>query len=246
MKTEYLTEPAPRTFLVGLGDVGRLAVASVRAERLSRLLVEPSIRSLTEVLPSGPATLLFVGAVGTYRKLARLLHSVRRSAGLVVVVLSADSEDELARFFSSPDGEKLLRLGDTVVPILTRASTSAAQLVAVLLEQVRVRSLLVGRGVCPVVLSPARSFPALPSWTENVLWVASRTRAVSESERTRLRSALERAFPTESRAFVRVVRRSGPEVTGGLVLPANRSSRPVPSSPSRPSRHALAVEPFVA
>lgn len=246
MKTEYLTEPAPRTFLVGLGDVGRLAVASVRAERLSRLLVEPSTRSFTQALPSGPATLLFVGAVGTYRRLARLLRSVRRSAGLVVVVLSADSEDELARFFGSPDGEKLVRLGDTVVPILTRASASATQLLAVLLEQARVRGFLVGRGVCPVVLSSARSLPALPSWTENVLWVAARTQAVSESERTRLRTAFERAFPSESRGFVRVVRRSGLEVTGGLVLPASRSSRSVPSSTSLPGHHAVAVQAFVA
>ena len=89
MKTEYLTEPASRTFLVGLGDVGRLAVASVRAERLSRLLVEPSPRSLAEALPLGPTSLLFVTGVGAYRELARLLRSVRRSAGLVVVVLSS-------------------------------------------------------------------------------------------------------------------------------------------------------------
>lgn len=246
MKTEYRTEPAPRTFLVGLGDVGRLAVASVRAERLSRLLVEPATRSLPETLPLGPTPLLFVAEVGAYRELARLLRSVRRSAGLVVVVLSADSEEALGQFFGSAQGKQLFQLTDTLVPVLSRASTSAAQLLAILLEQARVRSLLVGRGVCPVILSSARSFSALPSWTENVLWVASRTQAVSESERTRLHTAFERAFPTESRAFVRIVRRSGLEVTGGLVLPGSSSRRPVPHSPSRPSHYVLAVEPFVA
>lgn len=245
MKTEYLTEPASRTFLVGLGDVGRLAVASVRAERLSRLLVEPSPRSLAEALPLGPTSLLFVTGVGAYRELARLLRSVRRSAGLVVVVLSADSEEALGQFFGSSQGKQLVPLVDAVVPVLTRASASAAQLLAILLEQARVRGLLVGRGVCPVVLSSARSFPALPSWTENVLWVASRIRAVSESERTRLHAAFDRAFPSESHGFVRVVRRSGLEVTGGLLLPASRPGRPVPSSPSRPSHHAVAVQPFV-
>lgn len=246
MKTEFRTEPAPRTFLVGLEDVGRQAVASVRAERLSRLLVGPSTRSLPEALPLGPTPLLFVAEVGAYRELARLLRSVRRSAGLVVVVLSADSEEALGQFFGSSQGKQLVQLADAVVPVLSRAATSAAQLLAVLLEQARVRSLLVGRGVCPVVLSSARSFPALPSWTDDVLWVASRTHAVSEAERTRLHAAFDRAFPSESRGFVRVVRRSGLEVTGGLLLPASRSGRFVPSSPSRPSHHAMAVQPFVA
>lgn len=246
MRTEYETGPAPRTFLVGLGDVGRVAVASVRAERLSRLLVEPSTRSLAEALPVEPFSVLLVCSTGDHRKAGHLVRSVRRSAGLVVLVLSADSEQALGQFFGSLYGRQLVRLADAVVPVLTRASASATQLLGVLLEQARVRTLLVGRGVCPVVLSSARSLPVLPSWTEEVLWVASRAQAVSESDRTRLHAAFDRAFPSDSRGVVRVVRRSGLEVTGGLLIPASRGRRPVPSSTSRPGHHAWAVQPFVA
>lgn len=244
--TDFQPAPAPRTLLVGLGEVGRLSVALVRAERLSRLPSGALGPPLPGSLLSSQTALLLVAEVEAHEELRRLLREARRSVGLTVVVLSAGSDEGLAGFFGSPAGRRLGRLADVLVPVRTPFAVPTAQLLAVLLEQGRVRERLGGRGLCPVVVSSTRSLPALPKSVDEVLWVACRTASFTEAEKEALRRAFRGAAPASARSSVRIVRRGGAEVTGGLVLPHTGSVPPGFSSAPVLDDGVRAVRSFLA
>lgn len=215
----YTPPPRRQTVLLGLGAIGADAAYAVRAERVIRVELDPSAQNLDVSRISELSTVLLVAPIEMLRQIVHPVVRLRRAAASIVFVPVAETVTEIRGGLQTVAGRRLTRLCDMTVPTLQRDASRVTQLVAVLLEQERVAEDGRGRGLCAAVLFDASDLPELPPYVETALCVASGNRVFAFQERDAIGKAFRRLLPPDRELRFRIVRRSGPEVMGALILP---------------------------